>query len=92
MKKVLVYMFALFMGGMFLFLVLSKDMDISTSERRKLEQFPELSLENIISGRFMEKFESYATDQVPNRDAWRSIKAQIVQNIFGQTDNNLYYK
>lgn len=92
MKKVLVYVFALFMGGMFLFLVLSKDMDISTSERRKLEQFPELSLENIISGRFMEKFESYATDQVPNRDAWRSIKAQIVQNIFGQTDNNLYYK
>ena len=92
MKKVLVYVIALFVGGTFLFTILSKDLDISISERRKLEQFPTVSLENITSGRFMDKFESYATDQVPNRDAWRSLKAQIVQKVFGQSDNNLYYK
>ena len=92
MKKVLVYMFALFMGGMFLFLVISKDVDVSASERRKLEQFPTISLDNIISGRFMEKFESYATDQVPMRDSWRRLKAQWGQKVFGQRDNNLYYE
>ena len=92
MKKVLVYVMALFVGGMFFFMILSKDLSISIGERRKLEQFPEVSWENITSGRFMDKFESYATDQVPNRDTWRLLKAQIVQKVFGQSDNNLYYK
>lgn len=92
MKKVLVYVMALFVGGMSFFMILSKDMDVSISERRKLEQFPTVSWENITSGRFMDKFESYAIDQVPNRDTWRLLKAQIVQKVFGQSDNNLYYK
>ena len=92
MKKVLVCVMTLCVTGMFLFLVLSQDQDVSVSERRKLEQFPTISLESITSGRFMDKFESYATDQVPGRDDWRFLKAKIVQKVFGQLDNNLYYK
>lgn len=92
MKKVLVYVMALFVGGMFLLLIFSRDREVSLSERRKLEQFPTISLANITSGRFMDKFESYATDQVPGRDDWRFLKAKIVQKVFGQSDNNLYYK
>ena len=37
----------------------------SESERSELDQFPELTVETILSGSFMQKFESYTLDQCP---------------------------
>ncbi len=65
--------------------------DFSATERRALEQFPELSWENISSGKFMSEFETYTLDQFPFRDAFRSIKAYTHFYVFGQSDNNDVY-
>ena len=63
----------------------------SDSERRPLQQLPELSLTSVTSGRFMTDFEKYTLDQFPMRDAFREIKALISTKIFAQTDNNGLY-
>lgn len=92
MKKILVYVMILFVAGMMMLCIFSPDQEVSASERRKLEQFPTITLENVVSGKFMERFEKYATDQFPGRELWRSMKAWIVQKAFQQLDNNLFYE
>lgn len=92
MKKILVYVMILFVAGMMMLCIFSPDYEVSASERRKLEQFPTITLENVVSGKFMERFEKYATDQFPGRELWRSMKAWIVQKGFQQSDNNLFYE
>ncbi len=70
-----------------------KTPDFSESERRQLEKFPEVNLENISSGQFASDFENYTTDRFPLRDMWRSIKAYSKYYVFLQDENNnIYYK
>lgn len=63
----------------------------SVSERRALEQFPEVSLENILSGDFMSDFENYATDQFGFRDGLRKVKALFAAKVLGQKDQHDIY-
>ena len=65
--------------------------EISESERRKLQQFPEISMKEMISGDWMEDFESYTLDQFPLRDGFRRVKALVHYNLLGQKDNNGIY-
>jgi len=65
--------------------------EFSASERRKLSQFPELSLSTIFSGDFMSNFENYTLDQFPLRDKFRTLKAMVALNIFNQSANNDIY-
>ena len=65
--------------------------EYSVTERRKLEQFPKLSVETISEGKFMTDFEEYTLDQFPMRDRFRELKAWVSQNIFGKADNNDIY-
>lgn len=92
MKKVIIGLTALFMTGMTLLCLCYPDQTFSMSERRKLKQFPELSFETVISGKFMQEFEAYVADQFPFRDQWRALKASIAVDVLGQKDNNEYYE
>ena len=74
-----------------IFAILKAPDDYSISERRKLEQMPEISIKSILSGRFMEDFEDYSLDQFPLRDTFRSVKAFTALKIMGQTDSNGLY-
>lgn len=65
--------------------------DISEAERRKLAQFPTFSTENLLSGKFMTDFESFAQDQFPLRDSFRQMKALFHYGILRQGDNNGIY-
>lgn len=65
--------------------------EYSVTERRKLAQFPEISLESVADGSFMTDFEKYTLDQFPFRDQFRSLKAFISQNILLKSDNNDIY-
>lgn len=60
----------------------------SESERRTLAKFPEVTWENISTGKFATGFEDYATDAFPLRDFWRSVKAYTRLGVFAQKDNN----
>ena len=63
----------------------------STSERRPLEQFPEVSVERILNGTFMQDFEIYVTDQFPFRDELRNLKAAFSTTLLGQKDQHNIY-
>ena len=65
--------------------------EFSETERRKLDQFPKLSTETVLNGKFTEQFEEYSLDQFPFRDVFRSIKAMTHLYLFGQKDNNDVY-
>ena len=65
--------------------------DISEAERRKLAQFPEVSVDTILEGKFMTGFEDYTLDQFPLRDSFRQIKSLFHYNVMRQhTNNNIY--
>lgn len=72
----------------FLINILSKTNTISISERRKLAQMPEISIENIKNGNISKEFEKYATDQFVARDIFRKMKSFIHIYFFRQKDNN----
>lgn len=88
-------MYSLIVGvlffGLTLFAWFKPADDFSATERRELNQFPELSLETIFNGKFMSEFEKYTLDQFPLRDEFRSIKAFTHFYVFGQSDNNDVY-
>ena len=65
--------------------------EYSETERRKLSQFPKLTIESIAKGKFMEEFEDYSLDQFPLRDGFRSLKAWISEYVFMKSDNNEIY-
>jgi len=65
--------------------------ETSESERRKLAQFPELSVKTVLDGKFMTEFEDYTLDQFPLRDSFRQLKALFHYNALGQKDNNDIY-
>ena len=83
---------AVLIFGLSVWAVLKPADEFSESERRPLEQFPELSAKTLLNGDFMENFEDYTNDQFPMRDTFRSIKALAQYYLFGLKDNNgLYY-
>ena len=65
--------------------------EYSTSERRPLEQFPEISVDAVLSGEFMNDFEKYAADQFPFRDELRNLKALFSTYVLGQKDQHDIY-
>ena len=62
--------------------------EISEAERRPLQQFPELSVQTLLSGIFMTEFEDYTLDQFPLRDDFRQMKSLFHYYVLGQKDNN----
>ena len=58
--------------------------DVSEAERRPLTQFPELSVQTILDGKFMTGFEDYTLDQFPGRDIFRQLKALFHYNALRQ--------
>ena len=94
MKKkdiILCVTFALLLaGGLVLCLFLPKS-SYSDSERRMLSPMPELSAENVWSGRFMSDFEGHAADAFPFRESFRRLKAMTALKVFARQDNNGIY-
>ncbi len=67
------------------------DEEFSVAERRPLKDFPNVTVSQIKSGRFMKEFEDYLLDQFPFRDGFRMVKAWTEQNILGKKNNNDIY-
>lgn len=82
---------AVFLLGFLVWSLIKPSDEISVSERRKLEQFPEISGSTVASGEFMSKFESYALDQFPLRDSFRTAKSITALYVLRQKDNNDIY-
>ncbi len=83
--------FCFIVGGSAVWLAAKGPDEVSQWERRKLAQFPEISYENLMSGKFMRDFETYVADQFPMRDTYRRIKARVLFDVYNQKDNNGIY-
>ncbi len=68
--------------------ILKPPSEYSESERRYLASFPDLTSKTLIGGEFMKDFESYAVDQFPLREKFRSIKAYFATDVLRKLDNN----
>lgn len=89
-NKVLVVLFLIIIYGFFILNLLLPDLDISTSERRNLQSFPDVSFSSLFNGDFTDEFEDYSVDQFVFRDSFRSLKANYSFKVLGMLDNNGY--
>ena len=64
----------------------------SMAERRSLAQKPELSSQQLLSGKYMSQFEDFSLDQFPLRDGMRTLKAAATRYVFLQKDNHGIYE
>lgn len=67
--------------------LLHKDRKLSEKEMRVLAQRPSLSIESIASGRFMNEYEAYVSDQFAGRDIWVQIKT-LADTFAGKKEEN----
>lgn len=92
-KKYSIFITALFCAFIFGFGAahfILPDRDFSEQENRYLSQFKAPTLETVRTGRFMEDFENYVTDQFPLRDRWIRLKA-LSERALGKQENNKVY-
>ena len=90
--KVGTALFGVVLVGVVFVALLLPDAEISSSERRKLTQFPTFSFEAFWDGSFTEELEGYLKDQFPGRDFFRTVKAEADLALFGKQDSGGYYK
>lgn len=86
-----VLLVAAFILGFSVWSILLPDAEESTSERRHLAQFPAVSADSVLSGKFMTGFEDWSLDQFPLRDNFRTLKAFTAFYLLRQKDNNDIY-
>ena len=65
--------------------------ELSETERRPLAQFPEITGQSLVNGKFMTDFESYTLDQFPMRDTFRTLKSLFYFYVLNHGDNNGIY-
>lgn len=63
---------------------------LSESENRILAQKPELTVETILDGSFMQAYEDYITDQFVGRDKWITVKAYTDVALQKKDINGVY--
>ncbi len=78
-------------GVLTLILWFGPSKDISSAERRPLQQMPEITVDSVFGGSFMDKFEDFTLDQFPMRDSFRTLKSLFSYNVLQQKDNNSIY-
>lgn len=84
---------AVFFFGFFVWCLLKPADETSDSERRKLATMPTFGLSSVLSGKYMQDFEDYATDQFPLRNSFRTIKSYAAFYLLRQRDvGGIYFK
>lgn len=73
-----------------LWTLIAKDKTYSEVENRMLAQKPELTWNNLISGKFMTDMEDYITDQFFLRNQWIEIKT-VEDIVIGKRESNGVY-
>lgn len=83
--------FLSFIYGIFIMQLCKPDQFFSDTERRILEQRPELSWKRILQGTYQTDYEAYLTDQFAFRDFWVRTKG-LTEYLSGKQENHgIYY-
>ncbi len=84
-------LFLILIFGMAVWFIIAPKSDYSSSEKRYLQQFPEASVNSVLSGDFGEEFESFFADQFPERNFWVGFNAYYAL-LTGNNGANGVYK
>ena len=79
---------AILFAGLILYLVLPQH-DFSQKENRTLQTRPAVTLSGLADGSFMEKFETYTTEQLPFRTFFVDIKAGLSRLTLSRENNGI---
>ncbi len=71
--------------GLFLLFFAPKDGGVSETENRALQAFPELKASAVLSGGYMDEFESFLSDAVPAREKLIAL-SDALMSLFGEAD------
>ncbi len=82
--------FAAFLVLHTLLFLVTPDLELSESENRTLQQRPKLTLSALADGSYMKKFETYLTDQFPNRDGLISFHSFFATLTGHREENGVY--
>lgn len=80
--------FIAFIFGMTMFGLVRTDDDTSEYERRELGDYPSVSFDRVIDGKFSDDYSVYLQDQTPLRDDFRFLKSFVSRNLFLNPENN----
>ncbi len=83
-------LFVAFVFAMAIWFVVNPKADYSSSEKRYLQQFPETSVDTVLSGEFSEKFETYFADHFPQRNMWVGLNSYYNLGIGLNGRNGVY--
>ena len=86
----LTVLFTVFIGGVLVISALLPKEEFSEMENRFLQKPPELSIETVKNGKFMENAEKYVSDHIAGRDLWVAAKAWG-ERLSGKQENNGIY-
>lgn len=90
-NKILIIMFIIFIVVINILNIITPDKEMSESENRVLGKMPDVSLKNIISGKFTKKFERYVTDQFIFRDVWVGLKSDIERLRLQKENKGIFF-
>ena len=83
-------LFVAFIFGLAIWFVVNPKADYSSTEKRYLQQFPETSVDTVLSGEFSEKFETYFADHFPQRNMWVGLNSYYNLGIGLNGRNGVY--
>lgn len=90
-NKVMISIFLIFIFGLSIANVVDKDREISETENRPLQQFPQFSFESLLSGSYTQKFDKYMTDQFVMKDEWVGLKSDMERLLQKGENNGVYF-
>ena len=88
---VIIGLFLLFIYGILVGNLLAEDRTFSEMENRMLAKMPEITSADMVSGKFMEQYEEYVTDQFVARDTFIQIKSAGERLIGKKINHGVYY-
>ena len=90
-RQMAAVMFVSIIGFICLINLITRDKPFSEKENRVLEQKPEITAAGIESGRFMDQYESYKSDQFAGRNLWVTMKTNV-DLLLGKRESNGVFK
>ena len=90
MKKITVLFFLFFIFSVPIYNIFTEDKKVSEIENKVLTQLPELSIDSILSKRFMANFDEYTSDQFPLRTDLITFKNYFSYGIGNREFRNIY--
>jgi hypothetical protein len=89
--KIIVAIFCLYIGGMFLLGLVVPDREFSEMENRYLQSFPKYSEDGLQSGQYMKEMGDYISDHMVFRDQWVGFQSSCEVLTGKKENNNVYF-